>query len=128
MQALLDTNAFLWWAADDAKLSAIALSTISNPENEIFFSVASAWEIIIKTRIGKLNLPESAESYIPARIEHYFFQVIPMEMEHVLQIWNLPNHHKDPFDRVLIAQSQVESLPIITKDEKISLYDVEVIW
>ena len=92
------------------------------------FCVASAWEMIIKTRIGKLTLPESPESYIPARIDYYCFQLLPMEMEHVLQIWNLPNHHKDPFDRVLIAQSQVESLPIITKDEKISLYDVEVIW
>ncbi|NEQ83530.1 MAG: type II toxin-antitoxin system VapC family toxin [Moorea sp. SIO2I5] len=128
MQALLDTNAFLWWAADDPRLSATARETIQDPDNAIFFSVASAWEIIIKTRIGKLTLPESPESYIPTRVDYYCFQILPIEIKHVLQIWKLDSHHKDPFDRVLIAQSQVENLPIITKDAKISLYDIDILW
>ncbi len=128
MLALLDTNAFLWWVTDDYRLSEKARGIISNQSNTIFFSVASAWEIIIKAKIGKLPLPESPEFYIPSRVSYYGFQTLKIEMKYVLHIWNLENHHNDPFDRLLIAQSLVENLPIITVDQKISLYNVDVIW
>lgn len=128
MQVLLDTNAFLWWVTNDEKLSRAARTIISNPQNNIFFSIVSAWEIVIKTKIGKLPLPESPEIYIPNRLSHYGFISLPIKMEDVLQIWHLESHHNDPFDRLLIAQSQIRNLPIITADKKFSLYDVNVIW
>jgi PIN domain nuclease of toxin-antitoxin system len=128
MLALLDTNAFLWWVTDDYRLSEQAREVISDSGNTIFFSVASAWEIVIKAKLGKLPLPELPETYIPSRVNYYGFQILAIEMKYVLHISKLENHHNDPFDRLLIAQSQVERLPIITVDKKISLYDVSVIW
>jgi PIN domain nuclease of toxin-antitoxin system len=128
MQALLDTNAFLWWVTDDSKLSATAREVMSVPSNILFFSVASAWEIIIKAKLGKLPLPESAEAYILSRVSYYHFNILNIEMKHVLHIWQLESYHNDPFDRLLIAQSLLEKLPIITADRKISLYPVDVIW
>lgn len=128
MQVLLDTNAFLWWVTDDDKLSKTARSIISNPGNPIFFSVASAWEIVIKSQLGKLPLPEPAKLYVPNRVKHYGFIVISISMKDVLEISNLENHHKDPFDRLLIAQGKTHNLPIITADKKFELYDVEVVW
>lgn len=128
MQILLDTNAFLWWVTDDPKLSDTARSIISNPENPIFFSVASAWEIVIKSQLGKLPLPEPAKLYIPDRIEHYGFIRLSINMKDVLEISNLENHHKDPFDRLLIAQGKTHNLPIVTADEKFTLYDADILW
>ena len=128
MLALLDTNAFLWWVTDDYRLSEQAREVISDSGNTIFFSVASAWEIVIKAKLGKLPLPEPPETYIPSRVNYYGFQILAIEMKYVLHISKLENHHNDPFDRLLIAQSQIDRLPIITVDKKISLYDVAVIW
>lgn len=128
MKALLDTNAFLWWLGKKDRLTAQAYEIIQDLENEIFLSVACVWEIMIKTRSGKLILPDSPELYIPSRIAHYGFQLLPIEMKHVLQLRVLAEHHRDPFDRILMAQSQVEQLPIITSDQIISKYSVQVIW
>jgi PIN domain nuclease of toxin-antitoxin system len=128
MQTLLDTNAFLWWVTNDKKLSSAAHTIISNPQNDIFFSIVSGWEIVIKTQIGKLPLPESPEIYIPSRLSYYNFKTLPINMKDVLQTWQLELHHKDPFDRLLIAQSQINNLPIITADTKFNLYNVSIIW
>lgn len=128
MTALLDTNAFLFWVTNDVKLSSTAHDFISNQENDIFFSIVSAWEIVIKAQIGKLPLPDSPDIYIPSRLSHYGFQTVTITMKDVPQIWQLETHHNDPFDRLLIAQAQVRNLPIITADSKFSLYDVTVIW
>ncbi|MFM2312695.1 MAG: hypothetical protein RLZZ04_1971 [Cyanobacteriota bacterium] len=87
MQALLDTNAFLWWVTNDKKLSSTAHTIISNHQNEIFFSIVSGWEIVIKTQIGKLPLPESPEVfYIPSRLNYYDFKILPINIEDVLRI------------------------------------------
>jgi PIN domain nuclease of toxin-antitoxin system len=110
------------------RLTVQACEVIQDPDNEVFVSVASAWEIIIKARSGKLILPESPELYIPRRIAHYGFQLLPIDIQHVLQLWVLANHHRDPFDRIMIAQSQVEQLSIITSDQIIPQYPVQVIW
>jgi PIN domain nuclease of toxin-antitoxin system len=128
MNALLDTHAFLWWVIDDFQLSQTAKSIIADPTNTIYLSVVSAWEIIIKERTGKLTLPEPPEIYIPSRLVSNRLIGLDVQMQHVLQIASLPDHHRDPFDRLLIAQSQIESIPLITADRLISQYEVNVIW
>lgn len=128
MNVLLDTHAFLWWVIDDPQLSKAAKAIIADPSNTIYLSVVSAWEIIIKERTGKLTLPEPPETYIPSRLASNRFISLNVQMQHVLQIAILPDHHRDPFDRLLIAQSQVENIPLLTVDHLIGQYSVNVIW
>ena len=128
MRALLDTHAFIWWVTDDIRLSSTTRNIITHPENILFLSAASAWEIVIKVRLGKLYLPEPPETYIPSRLIMNRFESLPIQMTHALQVVNLPALHQDPFDRILIAQSQVEKMPIITVDNKIRQFPVDVIW
>ena len=128
MKFLLDTHAFLWWVTNADELSYTVREIITDTDNTILFSVASAWEIVIKFRTGKLSLPEKPEIYIPSRIAANQFQGLPIEINHVLQVANLPDYHKDPFDRILIAQSQIEKVPILTKDNLIIQYQVMTIW
>ena len=128
MNVLLDTHAFLWWVVDDSQLSTTAKAIIVEPTNTIYLSVVSAWEIIIKERTGKLSLPESPETYIPSRLTANRFVTLPVEMPHVLKVASLPDHHRDPFDRLLIAQSQVENLSLLTVDHLIGQYSVDIIW
>ncbi len=128
MNVLLDTHAFLWWVVDDPQLSNTAKAIIADQSNAIYVSVISAWEIIIKERIGKLILPEPPETYIPSRLASNQFISLNVQIQHVLQIAALPDHHRDPFDRLLIAQSQVENIPLLTVDHQIRQYSVNVIW
>lgn len=128
MNVLLDTHAFLWWVIDDSQLSNTAKATIADPSNIIYLSAVSAWEIIIKERTGKLSLPEPPETYIPSRLASNQFASLTVQMQHVLQIASLPDHHRDPFDRLLIAQSQIEQIPILTVENMIGQYPVKVIW
>jgi PIN domain nuclease of toxin-antitoxin system len=128
MRALLDTHTFIWWVIDDNRLSSTARNIITDPGNILFLSAASAWEIVIKVRLGKLNLPEPPETYIPSRLTINRFESMSIQMTHALQVVNLPALHQDPFDRILVAQSQVEKMPIITVDNKIIQYPVDVIW
>jgi PIN domain nuclease of toxin-antitoxin system len=128
MRILLDTHAFLWWVADDPQLSVNAKNIIANPDNEVYFSVVSAWEIIIKVGTGKLSLSEVPEIYIPSRIASNQFEILPIQMPHILKINCLPNFHKDPFDRLLIAQSLAEDLSLLTVDSLIVQYPVKTIW
>ncbi|PZU96726.1 MAG: PIN domain nuclease [Pseudanabaena sp.] len=128
MKVLLDTHAFLWWVADDPQISTNAKDIISNPDNEVYFSVVNAWEIIIKVGTGKLSLSEPPETYIPSRIASNQFEILPVQMSHILRINSLPNFHKDPFDRLLIAQSLVEDLSMITVDSAIGQYPIKTIW
>ncbi len=128
MRALLDTHAFIWWVTNDPQLSANARNLIADSGNILFLSVVSAWEIVIKNKLGKLILPEPVEQYIPTRLAINRFESLPIQMSHVLQVASLPNIHRDPFDRILIAQSQIENLPIVTIDQKITQYLVQTIW
>ena len=128
MRALLDTHAFLWWNLDDPQLSEEARTFISTGRNEIFFSAASAWEIAIKAAKGRLELPEPPDKYVADRMRHHHFLALPVELSHALEVYRLPPIHQDPFDRLLIAQSQLEDLPILTADTEIARYQVEVIW
>ncbi len=128
MRALLDTHILLWWAADDPRLSRRARQVLRDPANELLFSVASAWELMIKSQVGKLTLPEPPARYIPDRLSRFAIGTLPVELSHALKLSDLPLHHRDPFDRILIAQSQVERLPIVTADPQIARYPVEIIW
>ena len=128
MKALLDTHAFIWWVTDDSRLSSTARGIIADESNVLFLSAASAWEIVIKVRLGKLNLPEPPETYIPSRLTMNRYESLPIQMVHALQVVNLPDFHRDPFDRIIIAQSQVEKMPIVTVDTQVTRYPVDVIW
>lgn len=123
MRYLLDTHIFLWWLADDKNLKRKIKELIENPNNQIFVSVASAWEISIKRKIGKLSLKTT--------IQHCFessgFLIIDITLNHILELDLLPMHHQDPFDRILIAQTKAEKLIFITDDIKIKQYDLRII-
>ena len=129
MKVLLDTSAFLWWAigAGD-RLSKDARWAIEDPDNDVLVSAASAWEIAIKWQSGRLELPASAERYIPDIIERHGFATLPIATTHALRAGVLPLHHRDPFDRLLVAQGQIEDVPIVTADPAIGRYDVDVLW
>lgn len=128
MKALLDTHTFLWWNLNDPQLSQAARRFIADGGNDIFLSAASAWEIAIKCTIGRLTLPEIPERYVANRMARHRFQPLPIQLSHALHVFNLPGIHQDPFDRLLIAQSQLESLPILTADPEIARYPVDIIW
>lgn len=128
MKLLLDTHCFLWWFADDPRLGDSARELIGNAENDVYFSAASSWEIAIKVSLGKLRLPESPDVYVPTRLAAQEIQGLAIEHVHALRVANLPSHHQDPFDRLIVAQAQIEKMPVVTVDEKVARYDVEAIW
>lgn len=118
---LLDTQVWLWWIAQDARLGRTARATISTAA-EVLFSAASAWEISIKAALGKLKLPLGAD--IRAELARDGFEELPIEISHALEVATLAPIHRDPFDRMLVAQARVESLTLMTADEMLSGYDV----
>jgi PIN domain nuclease of toxin-antitoxin system len=128
MKVLLDTHTFLWWNTEDPQLSSRAREMIADGQNEVFLSAASVWEISIKTAKGKLVLPEVPSQYILSRMGLYRFRPLPVQISHAVRVYDLPRHHDDPFDRLLVAQSQVESIPLVSADAEIQKYEVEVIW
>ena len=128
MIALLDTHTFLWWNLDHPRLSDTAREIIGDGRNDIYLSVASAWEIAIKTVRGRLMLPEAPDRYVANRMQYHRFSGLPIELSHALGVYDLPPIHADPFDRLLIAQSQLEKIPLLTADAEIVRYPVEVIW
>jgi PIN domain nuclease of toxin-antitoxin system len=128
MKALLDTHTFLWWIADRPQLSPRAREIIADGGNEIFVSAASGWEIAIKARLGKLDLPDDLEHFIVEQLETNAFTSLPIRLEHALHVYTLVQRHRDPFDRILVAQCQLENLPILSADPQIAQYAVQVIW
>ncbi len=128
MKFLLDTHTFLWWNLDDGQLTNQVRELIADMQNEIYLSAVSAWEIAIKAARGRLILPENPSDYVSNRMNLFSFQSLPIHISHALHVYNLPSHHADPFDRLLIAQSQLESLPLLSADKNIALYDVDLIW
>jgi PIN domain nuclease of toxin-antitoxin system len=125
---LLDTATFLWIADDSPRLSVGARDRFVDPNNTIFLSAASAWEIVIKYRLGKLPLPEGPEIFVPAEREAHGIESLAVDEESALQLARLPNLHNDPFDRILISQAVVHGLAILTPDEMIHQYGIRALW
>lgn len=128
MKVLLDTHTFLWWITDDQRLSTKARTIISNGDNELFLSAATGWEIAIKAQLGRIRLTDKPEPFIAEQLSLNGIQSLPIHMSHALHVYNLPNHHRDPFDRMIIAQAQLEDLPILTMDSEIKKYGIRIIW
>lgn len=128
MRLLLDTHCWLWFFLASRRLNEQATQLLSESDHEIFLSVASVWEMVIKHGTGKLSLPLPPGEYIPSRLKLLGHSDLPILRQHVLQLENLPPHHKDPFDRLLVAQAQVEDLHLVTADEQLKEYDVPLIW
>jgi PIN domain nuclease of toxin-antitoxin system len=120
MRLLLDTHVLLWWLANNPRLSAYARTVIADSDNQVFVSAVSAWEIEIKRAIGKLEAPEDLLGAIAAND----FERLDIKIEHSLRLRELPLHHNDPFDRMLIAQALYEDLTLLSGDKKIALYEV----
>jgi PIN domain nuclease of toxin-antitoxin system len=127
MKALLDTHTFLWAIAEEGKLSRRA-QQIYTGSNDLWLSVASLWEILIKVQAGKLLLPQPAGPYLVRKLSQNRIEVLPITLDHVLKTETLPFHHRDPFDRVIIAQGIKEKWPIVTADPWFARYPVDVIW
>src|SRR3982751_6460070 len=125
MKVLLDTHTFLWAIHDASKLSSAAHRAIASSDR--LWSVASIWEAVIKVQLGKLPLPLPAGEYLVERLTANGVTVLPIKLEHVLRVEKLDSRHRDPFDRMLIAQALEEGLPIVTSDPHFSRYPVEVI-
>lgn len=130
MSLLLDTHTWLWFFLQPDRLGAKSLLAIKDAHIKVFLSAASAWEIAIKTRLGKLHLPDDAdpERYVPTALASRSMLALPITNEHALRTCALPLHHTDPFDRLLIAQAQIESLTIVTADKRFEQYDVQTLW
>ncbi len=128
MKILLDTHAFLWWITDDPKLSELARQIIGNGENTLFLSAASTWEIAIKARLGRLKIPDPPDRFISEQMHQNAIQGLPIQISHTLHVYHLPPHHQDPFDRILIAQAQLEALTLLSSDRLMEKYELKVIW
>jgi PIN domain nuclease of toxin-antitoxin system len=123
VRLLLDTSAFLWWLENDDRLGPIARSAIADPENEAYVSSASAWEISVKRASGKLE----ADFDVAASLEPNSFLPLTIDIAHAVAAGELPRHHKDPFDRMLVAQAQLENLTLVTDDPEIGKYEVDLL-
>ena len=130
MKVLLDTHAFLWWINQHERLTAKALDTIGAGRNEIFVSVVNVWEIVIKAKGGRFQLPGDLASFLNGQIAENSFKILPIQMPHALHVYKLPDHpsHKDPFDRLLVAQALSEDMPVISADGLLDQYGIERIW
>ena len=128
MKVLLDTHAFLWLITDEDRLSENARQTFLNTENSLFFSAASLWEICIKKSLGKISLKDGWFQTIKEEMAINTIQWLSIEMTHCAEVTELPFHHRDPFDRMLIAQAIVEEMKLLSRDSRLSDYAIELIW
>jgi len=125
---LLDSHTLLWYTLGETQLSGTANALILDPANENLISPASYWEIAIKVSLGKLTLHQPYEDFIDACLNKYDFTILPIEPKHTAALIGLPFHHKDPFDRLLVAQALVENIPIISNDNPLDAYGITRLW
>ena len=126
MKLLLDTCTFLWIAQDSSELSQSAREVFADPANEVYLSVVSAWEIAVKHALGRLPLPQTPDRYLPQLRERHGIESLALDEEAVMQIGKLPGHHRDPFDRMLIAQARVEKLRAVSADRAWRDYELDL--
>jgi PIN domain nuclease of toxin-antitoxin system len=125
---LLETHTFLWFCQDDPALSAAAKALVEDPASRKLVSVASCWEIAIKAGLGKLILGEPSATYIPNALAQTGFELLAISLAHATAVESLPLHHKDPFDRLIIAQASIEVLPIVSMDMALDPYGITSLW
>jgi len=127
MKILVDTHCWLWMTASPERLSDAARQHVNDAATDLYLSAASAWEIAIKCDLGKLKLPTRPSAYLAKYLAETRTAPLPITMDHAARVADLPEHHRDPFDRLLVAQAQLEALSILTADPQIAQYDVNVI-
>ena len=125
---LLDTHAFLWLATDDERLSHAARELVLDPSTELFLSVGSVWEIAIKKSLGRMELTIPLSRLVEEQLKHLRTNLLEIRCEHALLVETLPFHHRDPFDRLLIAQAIQENLPLLSADKQLDAYPVNRVW
>jgi PIN domain nuclease of toxin-antitoxin system len=128
MRFLIDTHCWLWGISAPERLNAEAKELLGNDLHTVVVSAVSAAEIAVKVSIGKLRFEEPAVEFVRSRIETQGMKSLPLYLHHALRVAELPLHHRDPFDRLLVAQAQMEGIPLMTADPKLAAYDVEIIW
>jgi len=128
MKYLLDTHTFLWWDLHSARLSKRVKDLLEDPTTDVILSVVNVWEIVIKSAIGKITLDDPIESIVESQLQNHGFQLLSVELNHVFRLKVLPLHHKDPFDRLLIAQALVEDAIVLTVDPLFAHYPVKTFW
>ena len=122
---MLDTHVWLWMQAEPEKLGPLARALVEDVNNELLLSAASVWEIAIKVRAGKLRLPEPVSRYVPSRMQSSGVSALAVTHAHAAGVADLPSHHRDPFDRLLVAQALTEGVPILSSDAQLDAYDSE---
>jgi len=127
LKLLLDTHVFLWAITKDPRLTTEKAAAFIDEGNELFLSIASVWEMLIKVGIGKLPLPKPSAAYITKQLDKNRINTLPIRAAHLAQLEKLPPLHKDPFDRMIVAQAQAEGYPVLSSDRGIYQYDVEII-
>lgn len=128
MRVLLDTHVWLWLLTARRRLPVGLLRLLADARTDVRLSAASSWEIALKHRLGKLPLPAAPDLYLPARMTATGVRALEITHQHALQVANLPRHHSDPFDLMLVAQAQVEAVSLVTADAALSAYDVNILW
>ena len=128
MRLLLDTHAFLWFIQEDDKLTSTALKYIQDEENQLYLSVASLWEVAIKTNLGKMKLDGTFEQFFIHHLRENRCLLMPIRFSDIVSVSTLPHHHRDPFDRMLVAQTLMHKYPLISSDAGLDAYGIERIW
>jgi PIN domain nuclease of toxin-antitoxin system len=128
MRFLMDTHTFLWFVMNDSRLGDAARTIIEEPDNEIYLSLASVWEISIKVGLGKLILSQPLDAFFPDQLSRNDIKLLPIELNHAVHVAILPLRHRDPFDRLLIAQSVIEGMALLSVDAAFDAYEITRIW
>jgi PIN domain nuclease of toxin-antitoxin system len=128
MKFIADTNALIWFITDSPRLSSTAKNLLEAAESERFLSIASIWEISIKAGLGRLSFAKPIEEFLPDQIARNQFALLNISLSHALHVEKLPLHHRDPFDRMIVAQSFVENIPVLSSDEAFDAYGIQRFW
>ncbi len=128
MRVLLDTHVLLWWLQDDPRISARVRDLIADDESDVLVSVATIWEIAIKAGLGQLELPSDLQGFLRQELTDNAFSCLSVTFEHAVGVRDLPQPHRDPFDRILVVQSRLEDVPLVSHDARLTAYDVELLW
>ena len=128
MQTLIDTHTLLWIVDNDPKLSKKAKSIYLNPDNDIYISLASIWEVVIKVSLQKLIIEDTVANFITTQIKGNSIKILDIKLKHIVALENLPYYHRDPFDRLIITQSMLEKIPVLSRDSIFDQYPIKRIW